>query len=61
VQSDFIDDVGLGDWTLDLDASGKYGKVLQHLIIDAKHLAPNLAFHSARNAIVPSAIFVFYF
>jgi hypothetical protein len=36
VQSDFIYRVGLGDWTLDVDAPGEYGKVLQHLIIEEK-------------------------
>jgi hypothetical protein len=44
VQSDFIYRVGLGDWTLDLDAPGEYGKVLQRLIIEEKDGLPIVTF-----------------
>lgn len=44
VQSDFIYRIGLGDWTLDVDAPGEYGKMLQHLIIEEKDGLPILTF-----------------
>jgi hypothetical protein len=43
-QSDFIYSVGLGDWSLDLDAPGESGKVLQHLIIEEKDGVPIVTF-----------------
>ena len=44
VQSDFIYRIGLGDWTLDVDAPSEHGKVLQHLIIEEKDGLPIVTF-----------------
>jgi hypothetical protein len=44
VQSDIDYRIGIGDWTLDIDAPGQYGKVLQHLIIEEKDGLPTVTF-----------------
>jgi hypothetical protein len=44
VQADILYRIGIGDWMLDLDAPGQYGKVLQHLIIEEKVGLPTVTF-----------------
>jgi hypothetical protein len=44
VQSDIDYRIGIGDWTLDIDAPGQHGKVLQHLIIEEKDGLPTVTF-----------------
>ena len=44
VQADILYHVGIGDWTLDIDAPGEHGKMLQHLIIEEKDGLPTVTF-----------------
>ena len=44
VQGDVLYRIGIGDWTLDLDAPGRYGKILQRLIIEEKDGLPTVTF-----------------
>jgi hypothetical protein len=44
VQADILYHVGIGDWTLDIDALGEHGKILQHLIIEEKDGLPAVTF-----------------
>jgi hypothetical protein len=44
LQSDFPYSIRIGDWTLDIDAPRKYGKMVQHLIIEEKDGVPTVTF-----------------
>jgi hypothetical protein len=43
-QADTIYPLAIGDWTLDIDAPGEHGKMLQHLIIERKDGIPVVTF-----------------
>jgi len=44
MQADYLYALGIGDWTLDIDAPGEHGKMLQRLIIEERNGSPVVTF-----------------